>query len=190
MLKRTEVWRMPYSGMWRRVALVRTDVSRGETYSLHHLDQDNQQLGAMLEVPSNGSIFVLVIPSSLIPSTLMMDRIRSSETSILTRVTRRHISEDGILYIHRRENLKSYKLIYIFVFSRSTSINWGSGPILCVSKRRQCVETTKRRPEATASKAWSCHCQFTFEKQTFEGNIHMQTHQNYCNTVGSVVNLT
>jgi hypothetical protein len=33
---------------------------------------------------------------------------RSSETSVLTRATRRHISEEGILHSHRRENLKSY----------------------------------------------------------------------------------
>jgi hypothetical protein len=40
--------------------------------------------------------------------TLMMDAIRSSETSFLKRVTRRHIPEDGILYSQRLENLKSY----------------------------------------------------------------------------------
>jgi hypothetical protein len=44
----------------------------------------------------------------LIPFSLMMEVRRSSETSVLTRATRRHISEDGILYSHRRESLKSY----------------------------------------------------------------------------------
>jgi hypothetical protein len=34
--------------------------------------------------------------------------IRSSVTSFLTRTTRRHIPEDGILHSHLRENLKSY----------------------------------------------------------------------------------
>jgi hypothetical protein len=34
----------------------------------------------------------------------------SSETSVLTRATRRNNSEDTILHSHRRENLKSYKL--------------------------------------------------------------------------------
>jgi hypothetical protein len=34
--------------------------------------------------------------------------IRASETSVLTRATRRHIQDYGILHSHRRENLKSY----------------------------------------------------------------------------------
>jgi hypothetical protein len=38
----------------------------------------------------------------------MMEAIRSSETSVLIRATRRHITEDGILH-HCHENLKSYK---------------------------------------------------------------------------------
>jgi hypothetical protein len=37
-----------------------------------------------------------------------MEAIRSSETSVLTRATHRHICEDDIIHSHRRENLKSY----------------------------------------------------------------------------------
>jgi hypothetical protein len=43
-------------------------------------------------------------------STLKMEAISSSETSVHTRTTRRHIPENGILHSHRRENLKSYKI--------------------------------------------------------------------------------
>jgi hypothetical protein len=41
---------------------------------------------------------------------MMTEAIRSPEMSALTTATRRHIPEDGILQIHRRENLKSYIL--------------------------------------------------------------------------------
>jgi hypothetical protein len=37
----------------------------------------------------------------------MMELIRSTETSVLTKATRRYFPEDTILHSHRRENLKS-----------------------------------------------------------------------------------
>jgi hypothetical protein len=49
-----------------------------------------------------------VVPSSPILVTLMIEAIRSSETSVVLRATWRHIPKYGIFHTHFRENLKSY----------------------------------------------------------------------------------
>jgi hypothetical protein len=53
-----------------------------------------------------------------------MEAIRSSETSVHTRSTQRHIPEDGILLSHRSENLKFLELHTCYRYSkRSPSID-------------------------------------------------------------------
>jgi hypothetical protein len=85
--------------MWRRVALVRTDV---------------------LEL----LVTAKVVPGSPIIFTLMMEAMHCYETSVLTRSTRRQILGDCILHSHshRRENLKS-RLLYHVVYVSIVTVN-------------------------------------------------------------------
>jgi hypothetical protein len=55
-------------------------------------------------------------------STLKMEAIRSSETSVNTRPTQRHIPENDILHSHRCESLRSYKTKHVCADSNFHSI--------------------------------------------------------------------
>jgi hypothetical protein len=83
--------------MLRCVVLVRTEF--GGTYRLQHQGDKNRRLFLRrvlrLLVTANG------VPSLPIRVTLMMEAIRSSETSFLTEATRSNISEDGTVYVFR-----------------------------------------------------------------------------------------
>jgi hypothetical protein len=64
-----------------------------------------------------------VVLSSPILVTLMMEEIPSSETLALIRVTQRNVSEDDILHIHPRENLKLYIALTCWALWRSCNVS-------------------------------------------------------------------
>jgi hypothetical protein len=64
-----------------------------------------------------------VVPGSPILLTVMIEALSSSETSVLTRTTRRNISEDGILHSHLRENLKSYIALTSWALYRGSNVS-------------------------------------------------------------------
>jgi hypothetical protein len=88
---------MVSSGMLRRVALVRTDVSEELSASFIRVIRISE-LGTTLAVTNNrrtlrGNTTASVVPSSPILVTLKKEALSSSETSFLTRATRCNIPE-------------------------------------------------------------------------------------------------
>jgi hypothetical protein len=81
---------MPSSGTWRRVGPVRTDI----------LDE---------RIASNISVErIRELRTMSTATSKLIEAKSSSETSVLTGPTQRHISEDVIIYCYGRENFKSY----------------------------------------------------------------------------------
>jgi hypothetical protein len=100
---------MVSSGVLHFVDLVRTDVSEELSASFIRVARIGTYL-AFLRSVRRLVVTASVVPSSPILVTLIKEVLYSSETSVLTRVTRRNIPEDDILHSHRRENLKPHNL--------------------------------------------------------------------------------
>jgi hypothetical protein len=99
---------MASSGILRRLALVRTDVSEELNAPFIRVTRIGE-LGTTLALTS-------IVPSSSILVTLMKEALSSSETSVLTRAIRRNILEDVILLcnvpVHRKQNINIFLLNY------------------------------------------------------------------------------
>jgi hypothetical protein len=86
--------------MLRRVALLRAEVSEKPSDSFIRVTR-------ICELGTDTLLLVTasVVPSSPILVTLMKEAISSSETSVLTRATWRHIPEGGIVTAVNTSNL-------------------------------------------------------------------------------------
>jgi hypothetical protein len=104
---------MSSSGMLRRVALVKTDASEELIASIIRVTR-NVELGKLTvtrnsNTTSSSLAGYCFVPSSPILITLIMEKIPSSDTSVLARAILRNIPVDGTVQSHCSENLKSYR---------------------------------------------------------------------------------
>jgi hypothetical protein len=83
---------------------VRTDVSEELTTSFFRVTR----ISELLDLVFLRSVRWLLVTASVVPSSpilvILMEALSSSETSVLTRATRRNIPKDGNLHSHRRKN--------------------------------------------------------------------------------------
>jgi hypothetical protein len=138
--------------MLGRGDLVRTDVSEELSASFIRVTGIGE-LGTTLSVTSKKYLVFLCsvcrllvtasVPSSTILVTLVKEALSSSETSVLTRATRRNIPEDTILHSHCRENLKSYIALVGFNLS-------GDGNIMISELRCFCKTGTMGKCEKSS----------------------------------------
>jgi hypothetical protein len=137
MLSRRWLWRMPPSGMWRRVARFRTEVSPPSPGW-----EEPAFLRTMLQLLVTADL----VPSTLKCTNLMIEAIICSETSVLTGATH-HIPDDGFLRPYRfapeMRDWERTKLIFnslqvqLYRVCLPLCSAWGQmEPTKCISIRR------------------------------------------------------
>jgi hypothetical protein len=174
------------SGMLRCVALVRTDVSEELSVSIIVVTRIGE-LGTTLAVTNNrptprrnissqrGSVASYgYVPSSPILVTPMMEALRSSETSVLTRAIQRNIPENTIIHSHRRENLKSYidfdrvtpsMKVFVLMSVKYNTLQLGKeynhiSPNLLISNVLKILSTFLQMPQGTDGGIVICICSY------------------------------
>jgi hypothetical protein len=102
------LWRMPFSGMWRRVVPVWTDVSE-------------ERIASIFRVEACSHLSRWFLARGFF--TLKMEKIRSSETSVHTRTIRLHILKrhSSILWTIAACYRESFTFFCKFDFSEATS---------------------------------------------------------------------
>jgi hypothetical protein len=95
------------------MALVRTDVSEELSASFIRVTGLGE-IGTTLAVTSNRrNVLRLLVTATVVPSpqilvTLMLEKLSSFETSVLTIGTQCNIPENATIHSHRCDNVKSY----------------------------------------------------------------------------------
>jgi hypothetical protein len=107
---------MTYSGTLRRASLVRTDVSEERSASIARVTKI-EDLGINLVLTIKRSTLRIntanVVPSSLILVVLIMEEVRSSETSYLTRSDGVTSSNDAFFIVTAGKTLNVTKFISV-----------------------------------------------------------------------------
>jgi hypothetical protein len=122
---------MPSSWMLRRVALVRTDVSEERSASIIRVRRVGELHIVFLRSVCRLLVTANTIPSSSILVTLMIEVLRSSETSVLTRATWRNIPEVFTDTAMKTSNLTARKRFRNWMHSRP-QVRTGRRLLCCV----------------------------------------------------------